>query len=91
MARFFIHLRDGTHEILDEEGREFSSLDALRKAVMLSARDLISGDVERGVVDFRFRIDAENEDGELIYSLPFKHAVSIIPETHESAVGANDA
>lgn len=80
MARYFMHLRDGTEELLDPDGVEFGSTDALRKAVMTTARDLMSGDVERGVVDLRFRIDAEDEAGTLIYSLPFKHAVSIIPE-----------
>jgi hypothetical protein len=78
MARYFLHLRDGTDEILDPEGSEFADLDALRKAVLVSARDLIAGDVREGVIDFRFRIEAENEAGEVIYSLPFKNAVSVI-------------
>jgi hypothetical protein len=78
MARYFLHLRDGNDEILDPEGSEFADLDALRKAVLVSARDLIAGDVREGVIDFRFRIEAENEAGEVIYSLPFKNAVSVI-------------
>jgi hypothetical protein len=32
------------------------------------------------VLDFRFRIDAEDEDGAIVYTLPFKHAVNIIPD-----------
>ena len=81
MPRYFLHLRDGTEECLDPEGQDFPSMEALRRAVMLSARDLIAGDVRDGVIDFRFRIDAEDGDGEIVYSLPFKHAFSIIPET----------
>ena len=80
MARYFMHLRDGTEELLDSEGTEHASLDQMRKAVMFTVRDLIRGDVERGVIDFRFRVDAEDADGEVIYSLPFKHAVNIIPD-----------
>lgn len=80
MARYFMHLRDGTEELLDPDGIDYASTDALRTAVMAAARDLMSGDVTRGVVDLRFRIDAEDEQGKLVYSLPFKHAVSIIPE-----------
>jgi hypothetical protein len=38
------------------------------------------GDVKAGIVDFRFRIDAEDKDGVIVYSLPFKHAINIIPE-----------
>jgi hypothetical protein len=80
LPRYFMHLRDGSYETLDPEGVEHRDLDALRKAVLVAARDLIMGDVERGVIDMRFRIDAETDQGEIVYSLPFRHAVSIIPE-----------
>jgi hypothetical protein len=80
MAKYFVHLRDSTDELLDPEGQEFASVEALRKHIMFTARDLIAGDVRNGVIDFRYRIDAENEAGELVYSLPLKHAVNIIPE-----------
>lgn len=80
MARYYMHLRDGTEQILDPEGLEFPSVEALRKAVLIAARDLMTGDIREGVLDFRFRIDAEDENGVIIYSLPFKHAISIIPE-----------
>ena len=80
MARYFMNLRDGTEELLDPEGVDYSSLDALRKAVLAAARDLMSGDMRSGIVDLRFRIDAEDGDGRLVYTLPFRHAVSIIPE-----------
>lgn len=80
MARYFMHLRDSIDEMLDPEGREFSDMEALRAAVLFAARDLMAGDIRGGVVDFRFRIDAEDEAGEIVYSLPFKHAINIIPE-----------
>jgi hypothetical protein len=81
MTRYFMNLRDGTEELLDPEGHEYASMDELRKAVMHTVRDLMSGDIERGVVDLRFRIDAEDGNGVIVYTLPFKHAVSIIPDT----------
>ena len=80
MARYFMHLRDGTEQILDPEGLEFASIEAMRKAVLVAARDLMTGDIRDGVIDLRFRIDVETEDGEIVYTLPFKHAVNIIPE-----------
>jgi hypothetical protein len=80
VARYFMHLRDGTEQILDPEGLEFPSIEAMRKAVLVSARDLMTGDIREGVVDLRFRIDVEDEGGAIIYTLPFKHAVNIIPE-----------
>ena len=81
MPRYFIHLRDGTTELLDPEGVRFDTLDALREAVLATARDLMSGDIRNGIIDLRFRIDAEDDDGDIVYSLPFEHAVSIIPHT----------
>ena len=80
MTRYFLHLRDGSDEVLDPEGIEFKDMDSLRLAVMKNARDTIAGDVQNGLVDFRYRIDAENEAGQVVYSLPFKHAVNLIPE-----------
>ena len=85
MARYFMHLRDGTEQILDPEGLEFASVDAVRKATLIAARDLMTGDIRAGVIDFRFRIDVEDEAGEIIYTLPFKHAINIIPELPEAA------
>jgi len=80
MARYFLHLRDTTEELLDDDGVEYATTEALREAAVATARDLIAGDVVRGVVDLRFRIDAEDENGALVYSLPFRHALSIILE-----------
>jgi hypothetical protein len=79
MARYYLHLRDGVDEIIDDEGLELTSMDEVKKAVMAAARDVMSADVRTGVLDLRYRIDAENEQGAVAYSLPFQHAVSIIP------------
>lgn len=82
MARYFLHLRDGSNDVLDEEGIEPEDALALRTTVMANARDVISGDIIRdGLLDLRFRIDVEDEEGELVYTLPFADAVKII-STH---------
>ncbi len=80
MARYFMHLRDSIDELLDPEGQEFASMEALRTAVMFSARDIIAGDIRNGVIDFRYRIDVEDAGGTIVYSLGFRHAFNIIPE-----------
>ena len=80
MSLYFMHLRNSTDELLDPDGRDYRDLEELRAAVMFSARDLITGDVRNGVVDLRYRLDAEDEQGKIVYTLPFKHAVNIIPE-----------
>jgi hypothetical protein len=48
--------------------------------VLATVRDLMCGDMVAGVLDLRFRIDAEDADGVIVYTLPFKHAVNIIPD-----------
>jgi hypothetical protein len=80
MARYFMHLRNGADELLDSEGVELNDIDAVRKNVMAAARDIIAGDLRSGVVDLRYRIDAEKAGGEIVYSLAFKHAFRIVPE-----------
>jgi hypothetical protein len=79
MARYFLHLRDGTDEILDEEGIEYADMDAVRKAVVTSARDVMAGQIrDLGVLDLRFRIDAEDETGDTVYTMPFADAIGIV-------------
>lgn len=90
MARYFMHLKDGSSELIDPDGKEFVDLAALRRGVLHTARDLIRGDVEDGVIDLRFRIEAANDAGEIVYTLPFKHAVTIIPDKAEAGYVAND-
>ncbi len=80
MARYFMHLRNGTDELLDSEGVELVDMEAVRTNVMTAARDVLGGDLRNGVVDLRYRIDAENEGGAIVYTLPFSKAFSIIPE-----------
>jgi len=80
MTRYFMHLRDGTSELLDPDGVEFETMAALRTAVMATIRDLMCGDIRNGLIDLRFRIDAENEAGSIVYSLAFDDAINIIPQ-----------
>jgi hypothetical protein len=49
--------------------------------VLTGARDVISNDVKSaGVMDLRYRIDAEDRAGEIVHSLAFADAVKIIPQ-----------
>jgi hypothetical protein len=75
-----MQLRDGTDHLLDAEGLEYADIDALKKKVLVAVRELISEDVKGGVIDLRFRIDAEDRDGVIVYTLDFANAVNIIPD-----------
>lgn len=76
MALYFLHLRDGINELLDLEGQECATLPALRAAVLATVRDLMMGDLREGVLDFHSRLDAQDQTGKIVHSLPFKRAVA---------------
>ena len=80
MARYYMQLRDGTEHLLDPEGIEYADIDELKKKVLIAVRGLMSEDIKGGVIDLRFRIDAEDRDGIIVYTLAFAEAVNIIPD-----------
>jgi len=89
VARYSMHLRDGTEKLVDRHSREYSSLEALRSAVMIAARELLTHDAGNGMLDFRFRIDAEDEEGAIVHSLQLRNAYpesSAMPE-HDQVTG----
>jgi hypothetical protein len=80
VARYYMQLRDGTEHLLDPEGIEYADIDELKKKVLIAVRGLMSEDIKGGVIDLRFRIDAEDRDGIIVYTLAFAEAVNIIPD-----------
>jgi len=73
-----MHLRDGTEKLIDPDPLEFANLAALRDAVLITARDLMKRDAGDGMLDMRFRIDAEDESGAIVYSLQLRDAKLLI-------------
>lgn len=80
MAQYYLQLRDGSNQLLDPDGLEYADLDELKKKVLIAAREMLSEDIKGGVIDLRFRIDAEDRDGTIVYTLGFAEAVNIIPD-----------
>ena len=80
MTRYYMQLRDGTEHLLDAEGLEYADIDELKKRVLIAVRELMSEDIKGGVIDLRFRIDAEDREGVIVYTLAFAEAVNIIPD-----------
>jgi hypothetical protein len=80
MARYFFHLRDGIDHVLDPDGCELPDLQAIKRVAMRSARDTLSNELrDNGHLDLRYRIDVEDADGQLVYSLPLEDAFKITP------------
>jgi hypothetical protein len=78
MTRYSMHLRDGTEKLVNADAIEFPSLEALQAAVLVTACDLLRHD--DGLLDARFRIDAEDEAGAIVYSLQLKQELHLMPE-----------
>jgi hypothetical protein len=77
MARYFLHLKDSTDEVLDPDGVELRP-EAVPEAALRSARDCMAGDVKAGRIDLHYRIEVFSEDGELVHTLRFSDAVEFV-------------
>jgi hypothetical protein len=78
MPHYYFHVRDAINELLDPEGLELRHLEAVKRHTLDAARDTLSHEMKTGHLDLRYRIDAEDEAGAIVYSLDFKDAFSII-------------
>ena len=75
MTWYFMHVRNGD-ELLDPEGQEYPTLEALKAAVLDGARALIAADAVSGEIQLNQRIDAEDRGGRIVWSLCFGDAVT---------------
>jgi len=73
-----MQLRGHAEQVLDLEGTEHADLDALKKKMLMEVRGLAKADVEEGLLDLRFRIDAEDLNGVIVHTLGFSEALKII-------------
>jgi hypothetical protein len=48
MARYFFHIKDGTHLIKDEEGTELATAQDARAQAMVSVRELFANAIRSG-------------------------------------------
>ena len=78
MSLFYFHLRDGVDRLLDPDGRDLPSLDAVATATLEEARGVIGHDALEGRVKLTYHIDVENADGQLVHRLDFEDAVEVI-------------
>lgn len=77
MPRYFFHLRNGTLEAEDEEGRELLDLEAVRTEALNGVRSILSEEVLKGAVDLRGRLDVVDGEGQAVLTVPFAEAVTI--------------
>jgi hypothetical protein len=78
MPLYFLHLRDGTDEVLDPDGVVLPA-EAVQGTALSAARDCIAGDVRRGRIELKFRIDVHDEAGVIVHTIGFADAIEIVP------------
>lgn len=77
MRLYFFHLRDGEDVLLDPEGQQFPSMDAVVAATLREGRDIIANDARTGRIDLAQWLDIEDEAGEMVHRLVLRDAVVI--------------
>ena len=82
MPRFYFRVCNGTGFVQDEEGQELPDIEAARLAAVRSARDIMSADVQRGILDLSSFIEVEDTGGALVLSLTFSQALDLT-QRHE--------
>jgi hypothetical protein len=78
MSLYYFHLRDGVDVLLDPEGREMASADAIPLAALTEARSIISDDARNGRIMLDQHIDVEDESRNILHTLHFVDAVEIV-------------
>ena len=64
--------------LLDPDGRQLPSLDAVAAAALFEARAIISADAKMGKILLNQQIDVEDQRGTVVHSLSFDEAVQVV-------------
>ena len=75
--RYYFHLREAEEFVLDEEGREFPDIEAVKAAAIADARSVISAEACEGKLPLRAMIEVEDAGGEKVFQLKFRDAVIV--------------
>ena len=78
MPRYHFHVHDGTGVAEDEEGRELADLDAARVEALKGARSLIAEEALAGRIDMGSRIEVTDGTAEVVLTVRFADAVTIL-------------
>ena len=75
MPRFYFHVRDASGETQDWEGIDLPHIDAAREKAISGAREIITEQVLKGVLDLTGSVGVINEAGATLLTVRFDEAV----------------
>ena len=76
VPHYYLHLYNDI-VVTDEEGFDFSDLEAARGGAIENIRGLICETVSKGYVNFNHRIDIADASGKVLRSVKFGEAVRV--------------
>lgn len=78
MSRYYFHLQNDMY-VEDEEGRECSSLEAVRAAAVAEARVMASSSVIEGQLNLSHAVNVTDSSGRPVLTIRFGDAVEVRP------------
>ena len=75
--RYFLHIRDRSGIVLDEDGCDFPSMIAAVDEAQRGIRSLLSEGVRAGTLDLDGRVEITRQDGVVILVVSFGDAITI--------------
>ena len=80
LPRYYLHVCNGDGFTEDEEGRDFPDLDAARQMAIDGLRGILSEEMKAGQLNMASFIEIENEDHQLVITVPFAEVVRVSNE-----------
>ena len=77
VPRFYFHVCNGSGFTEDKEGTEHRNLVAARSNAIRGLRDIMAAELQRGELNLGSFIEIEDEDHQLVMTVPFAEAVSV--------------
>jgi hypothetical protein len=79
MARFYLHVINGTGRAPDEEGVELADAQAAEARAVEGIRSILSDEAKAGRMDLDGRIEISDESGAIVRTVSFEDALEIRP------------
>ena len=85
MARFYLHVINGTGRAPDEEGVELADAQAAAARAVEGIRSILADEAKAGRMDLDGRIEIADESGAIVRTVPFGEALDIRPGGERAA------
>lgn len=77
MPLYYLHLRNSTGLVRDEEGHDLRDLDAARRAAVASIRSIIADEALQGRIDLRGEVEIADGADAVLLRVAFAEAFTL--------------